>query len=98
MKQDQIEEIPITTLSAQQCRLGDGCTYDPVSDTAWWFDIFERTLFEANLASGTVTSHALPVMASVLAFIDDNSQLVATENGLYVRDVADGGLTLHTPL
>ena len=27
-----------------------------------------------------------------------SSQLLATDNGLYVRDVADGRLTLHTPL
>jgi len=55
-------------------------------------------LFRADLASGAVTSHALPVMASVLAFIDAQRQLLATENGLYVRDVTDGRLTLHTPL
>jgi sugar lactone lactonase len=78
--------------------LGEGCTYDPATDTAWWFDILERTLFRADLASGAVTSHALPVMASVLAVIDDQRQLLATEDGLYVRDVADGRLTLHTPL
>jgi sugar lactone lactonase YvrE len=98
MKQDHIEQIAVAVLSEHHCRLGEGCTYDPATDTAWWFDILERTLFQADLASGLITSHALPVMASVLAVIDDISQLIATENGLYVRDVANGRLTLHTPL
>ena len=93
-----MEEVGTKILSDRHCHLGEGCTYDPATDTAWWFDILERTLFQADLASGAVTSHALPMMASVLAFIDDQRQLLATENGLYVRDVADGRLTLHTPL
>jgi sugar lactone lactonase YvrE len=93
-----MEDVATTTLSERHCHLGEGPTYDPATDTAWWFDIIERTLLQADLASGAVTSHALPVMASVLAVIDDRRQLLATENGLYVRDVADGRLTLHTPL
>jgi sugar lactone lactonase YvrE len=93
-----VEEVGTKILSDRHCHLGEGCTYDPATDTAWWFDILERTLFQADLACGTVTSHALPLMASVLAFIDDQRQLLATENGLYIRDIADGRLTLHTPL
>jgi sugar lactone lactonase YvrE len=93
-----MEQVGTTILSERHCHLGEGPTYDPATDTAWWFDILERTLFRAGLASGDVTSYALPVMASVLAVVDDKSQLLASENGLYVRDVADGRLTLHTPL
>src|SRR5467141_769035 len=93
-----MEEVATTILSGHHCLLGEGCTYDPATDTAWWFDILERILFRADLASGAVTSHALPVMASALAFIDDQRQLLATENGLYVRDVRDGRLALHTPI
>ena len=93
-----MEEVGTRILSDRHCHLGEGCTYDPAADTAWWFDIIERTLFQADLASGMVTSHTLPLMASVLAFIDDKRQLLATENGLYVRDVTDGRLTLHVPL
>ena len=70
-ERDRMEEVATTTLSEHHCHLGEGCTYDPATDTAWWFDILERTLFQADLASGAVTAHALPVMASVLAFIDD---------------------------
>jgi sugar lactone lactonase YvrE len=93
-----VEEVGTRILSERHCHLGEGCTYDPATDTALWFDILERTLFRADLASGAVTSYALPLMASVLAFIDNQRQLLATENGLYVRDIADGGLTLLAPL
>jgi sugar lactone lactonase len=98
MKEDRMEEVGVTILSEQHCHLGEGCTYDPTTGTAWWFDILERKLFQADLASGAVTSHALPFMASVLAVIDDRRQLLAAEDGLYVRDVANGQLKLHTPL
>jgi sugar lactone lactonase YvrE len=93
-----MEEVRFTILSERHCQLGEGPTYDPASGTAWWFDILDRTLLEADLTSGRVTSHPLPVMGSVLAVIDDQRQLLGTDNGLYVRDVADGRLTLHTPL
>jgi sugar lactone lactonase YvrE len=93
-----MEEVGTTILSERHCQLGEGPTYDPATGKAWWFDILDRTLLEADLASGKVTAHPLPVMGSVLAVIDDQRQLLATDNGLYVRDVADGRLTLHTPL
>jgi len=93
-----VEEVATKILSDRPCHLGEGCTYDPATDTAWWFDIVEGTLFQADLASGAVTAHALPWMASVVAFIDDQRQLLATENGLYVRDIANGSLTLHVAL
>jgi sugar lactone lactonase YvrE len=93
-----VEEVGTKILSDRPCHLGEGCTYDPATDTAWWFDIVERTLLQADLGSGAVSTHALPMMASVVAFIDDQRQLLATENGLYVRDIANGRLTLHVAL
>ena len=93
-----MEEVATKVLSDRHCQLGEGCTYDPATNTAWWFDIVERMLLKADLVSGAVTTHALPWMASVVAFIDDGRQLLATENGLYFRDIADGRLTLHVPL
>jgi sugar lactone lactonase YvrE len=93
-----MEDVATTILSERHCHLGEGPTYDPATDTAWWFDIIERTLLQADLASGAVTSHALPVMASVLAVIDGQRQLLAADTGLYIRDVVTGQLTLHTPL
>lgn len=93
-----MEEVATKILSDRHCHLGEGCTYDPATDTAWWFDIVERTLLQAELASGAVSTHALPMMASVVAFIDDRRQLLGTESGLYLRDIRDGRLSLHVPL
>ena len=78
--------------------LGEGATYHPGTDTAWWFDIVGRKLFEHRIDAGTTKAHDLPFMASALAFVDDARQLVAAEDGLYLRDVATGALTLHVPL
>jgi sugar lactone lactonase YvrE len=47
-----VEEVGTSILSRHHCHLGEGCTYDPATDTAWWFDIIERTLFQADLQSG----------------------------------------------
>ncbi|MCM2472994.1 SMP-30/gluconolactonase/LRE family protein [Rhizobium sp. CG5] len=78
--------------------LAEGPTYDAGTDTAWWLDILGKTLTEHHLTSGRTTVHPLPVMASVLAFIDDRRQLLASDQGLYLRDTASGELTLHATL
>jgi sugar lactone lactonase YvrE len=93
-----IEEVPTATLSAERCHLGEGPTYDAATDTAWWFDILEKRLFEANVSGGQVKVHALGRMASALARIDVERQLVFAEDGLHVRHVADGRMTLFAAL
>lgn len=93
-----MEQVPTSTLSDERCHLGEGPTYDQATDTAWWFDILERRLFEAQLGSGQVRIHQLDRMASALARIDAGRQLVVAEDGLYIRSVADGRLTLYHPL
>jgi sugar lactone lactonase YvrE len=92
------EDAGATVLCETRCHLGEGPAYDPVHDTAWWFDILGRHLYEADLGAGTVRSHELPVMASVLAWIARDRQMVATEDGIYARDVRDGRLSLLLPL
>jgi sugar lactone lactonase YvrE len=93
-----MEQVPTSILSADRCRLGEGPTYDVATDTAWWFDILEGRLFQADLGSGHVCTHQLGRMASALARIDAKRQLVVAEDGLYIRSVADGGMTLCRPL
>ncbi len=93
-----MEEVPTSVLSAERCHLGEGPTYDAATDTAWWFDIRERRLFEHRFAGGTTVIHELPKMASALARIDGERQLILTEDGLYVRHVADGRLELFAAL
>jgi sugar lactone lactonase YvrE len=85
-----MEQVPTSILSAERCHLGEGPTYDVATDTAWWFDILEGRLFEAQLGSGQTRSHQLGRMASALARIDAERQLIAAEDGLYVRSVSDG--------
>jgi sugar lactone lactonase YvrE len=93
-----MEHVPTSILSAERCHLGEGPTYDATTGTAWWFDILERKLFEADIASRQVKIHALGRMASALARIDAPRQLVVAEDGLYIRRVADGCMELFAPL
>lgn len=78
--------------------LGEGPTYDPTTDTAWWFDILGKGLFQYHVSNGEIIRHDLPVMASVLARVDNERQILATESGIFVREVASGALSLLTAL
>jgi sugar lactone lactonase len=95
-----IDAIPFAgkILSNTNIRLGEGPTYDPATDTAWWLNIIEYELIELQLSSGRRTVHKLPAMGSVVARIDGDRQVLATENGLYLRETATGMLTLVTPI
>ncbi|MGA7807588.1 SMP-30/gluconolactonase/LRE family protein [Bradyrhizobium sp.] len=93
-----MERVPTTILCEERCHLGEGPTYDHATDTAWWFDILERRLFEARLGSGEVRIHQLGVMASALARIDAERQLIAADDGLYIRSISDGAMVLYRPL
>jgi sugar lactone lactonase len=93
-----VEEVQTAILSAERCHLGEGPTFDAATDTAWWFDILERRLFQAQIASGAVTVHALDKMASALARIDAERQLIVAEDGLYIRHLADGRMALFASL
>jgi len=77
------------------CQLGEGPTYDPVSGKLYWFDIVGCKLLEKRMPDGDLVVHDLPFMASALAVIDPARQMLVTEHGLYIRDVATGKLTLH---
>ncbi len=92
------ERLPTSILCDEHCHLGEGPTYDLATDTAWWFDILEARLFEVHVGSGRVRSHALGRMASALARVDAERQLIVTEDGLYIRSLSDGVMTLYCPL
>jgi sugar lactone lactonase YvrE len=92
------EAVPATVLCHERCHLGEGPAYDAASDTAWWFDILERRLFEARLGTGEIVIHELPLMASALATVDERRQMLATERGLMLRDIASGALELFMPV
>jgi sugar lactone lactonase len=88
----------IEFLDETKCELGEGPTFDPLQNKAWWFDIIAKKLFEHDFSLGETSQSTLPFMASMLAVIDDKTQLIAAENGLYFRDTQSGELTLHVPL
>lgn len=93
-----VETAPPVALCEERCHLGEGPSYDAARDTAWWFDILEKRLFEARLATGEIVIHALPFMASALAAVDAQRQLLSTEGGLVLRDIATGRLDLLAPV
>jgi sugar lactone lactonase len=93
-----MERLTTSILCHERCHLGEGPTYDAASDTAWWFDILEGRLFEANLAGGDIRIHQLGRMASALARIDDERQLIVADDGLYIRSRKSGTMQLYRPL
>ncbi|MEZ5809836.1 MAG: SMP-30/gluconolactonase/LRE family protein [Rhizobiaceae bacterium] len=80
------------------CELGEGPSYDPGVDTVFWLDIVGRKLIERPMGATECRLHELPVMASAIASIDTDRQLLATEKGLYVRRRASGALDLLQPI
>src|SRR5688500_10651617 len=80
------------------CELGEGPSYDPGSEKLFWFDIVGRRLLEKKFPDGATVAHDLPFMASAIAIVDADRQLLVAENGLYLREARTGALTLHTPL
>jgi sugar lactone lactonase YvrE len=93
-----MSEATVSVFSDHICQLGEGPSYDPATDALFWFDIVNGQLLEKPLQGGTLKIHELGQMASAIAVIDDSRQLIATETGLHVRDVATGSMTMHTPI
>jgi sugar lactone lactonase YvrE len=93
-----MERVATSILCNERCHLGEGPTYDVTTDTAWWFDIIEGRLFEAQLGGGATRIHQLGRMASALARVDRDRQLIVAEDGLYIRSRCDGAMQLYRPL
>ena len=77
-------------LCGERCHLGEGPTYDAATDTAWWFDILERRLFEARLGSGRISIHPLGGWRARWPASTRERQLIVAEDGLYIRSISDG--------
>lgn len=92
-----MSQTAVSILSDHVCELGEGPSYDPATNTLYWFDIVNGLLVEHRSGSGTKT-HALGRMASAIAVIDGDRQLISTETGLYVRETATGRLAPHTAI
>jgi sugar lactone lactonase YvrE len=85
----------VRILDGTQCELGEGPTYDPFQNKAWWFDIVGKRVFQLDFSNRESRVDELPFMASMLGVVDVRSQLVAAEAGLFIRDVASNRFTLH---
>lgn len=77
------------------CELGEGPSYDPGRNRLFWFDIVGRKLLEKAWPDGETIVHDLPEMASAIAILDAERQLLFTETGLFIRHESDGRLDLH---
>jgi sugar lactone lactonase YvrE len=93
-----MSDVTVSVFCDIACHLGEGPTYDPVSQTVFWFDIVERKLLEKRWPDGETTVHDLPEMASALAVVDDDRQLIVTETGLHLCDARSGKMDLLAPI
>lgn len=85
----------VTIFSHHVCELGEGPSYDPLRNRLFWFDIVGRKLLEKAWPDGETIVHDLPEMASAIAVIDPDRQLLFTETGLFIRHESDGRLEPH---
>jgi sugar lactone lactonase YvrE len=84
-----------SVLSPTLCELGEGASFEPETNTLWWCNILGKSLQALDLTSGEESIYPLPVMASVIARIDAERQLIASDKGLFIRNRATGELTPH---
>lgn len=89
-----MSDVAVSVLSDVSCHLGEGPSYDALTDALFWFDILGCRLLEQPLSGGAAIIHELPVMASAVAAVDKDRQLLVTETGLQLRDRATGKLDM----
>jgi sugar lactone lactonase len=82
-------------LDERRCRLGEGPSYEAETGALFWFDILDRKLLEHSFETGSTKVHDLPFMASAIFSVDDERQMILSEQGLHLRDRATGALSLH---
>ncbi len=87
-----MSDVAVSVFSDTVCQLGEGPSYDPQSEKLFWLDIRGKKLLEKKYPDGKTIVHDLPEMASAIAVIDADRQLLVTETGLHVRDVRTGAL------
>lgn len=87
-----------TVLSSSLCELGEGISFEAETNTLWWCNILGKALHALDMATGIESIHPLPVMASVVARIDADTQLIGSDKGLFLRNRATGELAPHCEL
>jgi sugar lactone lactonase len=84
--------VSAAVLSDIVSELGEGPSYDPSCDTLFWFDIVGRKMHELRWSDRATRTHDLPEMASAIAAVDGQHQLLFTETGLHLRSRSSGTL------
>lgn len=85
----------VTILSETPSRLGEGPVFDPARETLFWFDITGLKRYALHMPTRRQTVLDLPEMASAMAVIDSERDMIFTETGLHVLDNATGRLSRH---
>ncbi len=85
-------------LCGETLELGEGPSFDPATGSAWWFNIKGKELHELHLESGRKSVHPLPFMASVMAIVDPEQQLIASDQGLFIRNTQTGTFKAYATL
>jgi sugar lactone lactonase len=88
----------VTILSDVVCHLGEGPGYDPDLGVLFWFDILERRLLQRRIDAPGTRVHEIGVHGSVLARVDGERHLIVAHDGLHIRTVADGRMSLLLPV
>jgi len=88
-----MDQAAVTRIGSTCCELGEGPYYDPSANTGWWFDIIGKKLIEYRFPDDQTIIHDLPQMTSFVADAGDGRQLLAMEDGLYLREISNGNLS-----
>lgn len=80
----------VSVLSHTRCYLGEGPFYCPRRDALYWFDIIEKRRYAHSFKTGVETFINLPEMASAMAAVNDDCDIIFTETGLWLHQVGTG--------
>lgn len=83
--------MSVQIFDPRPCALGEGPLWHPERQQFFWFDILGQRLLSQT--AGGPQEWRFDRMASAAGWIDHDRLLIATETGLAVLDLRDGGLT-----
>ena len=67
--------------------LGEGMSWDPIHEQAWWTDIQERRLYRYEVQGGALTRFELPERLGSFGLVEDSERLIAAfESGFALYD------------
>lgn len=85
----------VTALEHKPCGLGEGILWHPLRQQLFWIDIVSKRLLSSENSSNLDIS--LDKTPSALGWVDENTLLLANEDGLNLFDIEHESLTLMVP-